>query len=84
MSNKVEVIRGRIEQLYRNHPQVHVNISLTHPKICLVNVPATICGVYPHIFRIEESSEGMRKAHTLQYNDVVTHRIEILELGEQE
>ena len=36
-----------------------------------------------HIFRIEERSDGSVKYHTLQYNDVLTRRIEILELNEQ-
>ena len=73
-------IRLRIEQLYKTNPHVHLNVSLSHPKLTLVNVPAVILGVYPHIFRIEECCDGMPKCHTLQYSDVVTKRIEILEL----
>lgn len=76
----VDSIRSQIEGLYRTDPHIHVNVSLTHPKLCLIDVPAVLCGVYPHIFRIEEHSDGMTRCHTLQYNDVVTHRIEILEL----
>lgn len=78
----VDAIRAKIAKLYETNPNIHVNVSLTHPKICLVSVPAVIQGVYPHIFRIEERSEGSPRCYTLQYNDVLTHRIEILELDQ--
>lgn len=79
----VDLIRDKIAKLYETNPNIHVNVSLTHPKLCLINVPAVIRGVYPHIFRIEEQSDGASKCHTLQYNDVLTRRIEIIELDQK-
>lgn len=76
----LETIKSRIKNLYETNPDIHINISVTHPKISLRNDPVTIKGVYPHVFRIEEVSSGVPKCHTLQYTDVLTKQIEIIEL----
>ena len=39
-----------------------------------------ITGVYRHIFQVEEDSSGQPKRHALQYADVLTHDIELLDL----
>ena len=46
----------------------------------LSNVPVKITGVYRHIFQVEEDSSGQPKRHALQYADVLTHDIELLNL----
>ena len=56
------------------------NVSLRQPKLRLSNVPVKITGVYRHIFQIEEVSSGPPKRHALQYTDVLTHDIELLDL----
>ncbi|MBQ8762779.1 MAG: hypothetical protein IJZ07_01585 [Clostridia bacterium] len=76
----LETIKSRIKNLYETNSDIHINISVTHPKISLRNDPVTIKGVYPHVFRIEEVSSGVPKCHTLQYTDVLTKQIEIIEL----
>ncbi len=35
-------------------PYIHINISISNPKVTLNNVPVIIKGVYPHIFQIED------------------------------
>lgn len=80
----LERTREKIKHLYETNPHVHVNVSISHPKIELKNDPAVIKGVYPHVFRIEETSNGVPQYHTLQYTDVLTGQIEIAELNEQE
>lgn len=76
----LETIKNQIKNLYETNPDIHINISVTHPKINFQNDPVTIKGVYPHVFRIEEVSSGVPKCHTLQYTDVLTKQIEIIEL----
>ena len=39
-----------------------------------------IISVYRHIFQVEEASPGQTKRHALQYTDVLTHSIELLDL----
>ena len=78
--NALDAIKARIRDLYQTNPAIHINVSITKPKIQLRNEPVIIKGVYPHIFQIEEQSSGLPKMHTLQYADVLMHRIDILEL----
>ena len=80
--NALERIKLRIKHLYETNPQIHVNISRTHPKLDLKNDPAVITGVYPHVFRIEEYSTGEAQSHTLQYTEIFTKQLEIVEIGE--
>ncbi|MDD6275941.1 MAG: hypothetical protein PUB20_03860 [Clostridia bacterium] len=80
--NSLDVIKNNVKYLYENNPKIHVNVSLTHPKICLKNEPVTIKGVYSHIFQIEENTNGSPKNHTLQYSEILTGHIEILELAD--
>lgn len=44
------------------------------------NVPVKITSVYRHIFQVEEDSSGQSKRHALQYADVLTHDIELLDI----
>lgn len=76
----IDLVRAKIKTLFEQHPNVHVNVFLTHPKLNIQNVEIKIVGVYPHIFQIEEYTEGKPKRHTLQYTDVVLNNIEISEL----
>lgn len=77
----LDIIKSRIRYLYENNPNIHMNISINHPKIHLENDPAVIKGVYSHVFRIEEYSNGAPQCHTIQYTDIVTKQIEIVELA---
>ena len=44
------------------------------------NVPVKITSVYRYIFQVEEDSSGQPKRHALQYADVLTHDIELLDI----
>ena len=77
----IEYIKDRIFNLYKTNPKVHVNICMTNPKVNINNDSAVIKGVYKNIFQIEETNSGFAKTHTFQYNDVLTKRIEIVELN---
>ncbi len=79
----VDMARAKIKMLFERHPTVHVNVNLTHPKLNLQNVEIKIVGAYPHIFQIEEYTEGKPKRHTLQYTDVALNHIEIIELKQR-
>lgn len=79
-NNELQQIQQNILERYHSNPNIRINVSLRKPKLELNDVPVQIIGVYKHIFQIEESSSGNAKRHTLQYGDVLTHNIEILDL----
>ena len=76
----IQQMRQHILERYQTDPKIRINVSLAQPKLHLSNIPVEITGVYAHIFQIEETSSGQAKRHTLQYTDVLTHNIEILNL----
>ena len=80
--NLLDIIKAKMQKLYKTNPNIHINVAITSPKVNLKNEPVVIKGVYPHILQIEEKSSGSSKTHTLQYTDVLLHHIEIVELGE--
>lgn len=72
---ELQQIRQRISERYRSDPNI-----LRQPRLRLSNVPVKIAGVYRHIFQVEEYSSGQPKRHALQYADVLTHDIELLDI----
>ena len=77
----MNVIRERIARLYEIDPHIHVNVNMKKPKVELKNDSAIISGVYRYIFIVTEKSSGKVQSHTLQYADVLTGQVEILELN---
>ncbi len=76
--SSVDIIKNRVRKLYDSHMPIHINVSTNNPKVHLTNEAAMILGVYPHIFIIETQNYGKQ---TLQYTDLMTKNIEILELS---
>ena len=79
---QLDIIKGNIKKLYKTNPNIHINVSMKRPNVCLSNEPAIIKGIYPHIFQIEERSSGFSRCYTIQYTDVLTKCIEIVEIAE--
>ena len=77
---ELQQIRQRISERYRSDPNIRINVSLRQPRLHLRDVPVKITGVYRHIFQVEETSSGQPKRHALQYADVLTHDIELLDI----
>ena len=77
---ELEQIRQRISERYLSDPNIRINVFLRQPRLHLNDVPVKITGVYRHIFQVEETSSGQPKRHALQYADVLTHNIELLDL----
>lgn len=80
--NSIDLIKDKIQRLYKTHPNIYINVSMTSPRINLKNELVVIKAVYSHIFQIEERSSGSPKCHTLQYTDVLTGQIQIVGLAE--
>ena len=78
--SEIQQIRQRILERYRRDPKIRINVSIAKPRLHLNDVPVEITGVYANIFQIEETTDGQVRRHTLQYTDVLTHNIEILDL----
>ncbi len=76
----LDIIKSKIEYLYKTNPTIHMDVALSTPRLTLENAEVTIKGIYPHLFRIEENSSGRVKFHTLQYSQVYTKQIIIKEL----
>lgn len=77
----VNEIRRKIKKLYETNPNIHVNVTISHPKLMIRNAPAVIVGVYSNIFRIVETNSGYPRCHSPQYADVLVRQIEIVELN---
>ncbi len=78
----LESIKAAVKQLYETNPNIHIDVALSHPRLELEGDPVVIKGVYPNVFRIEETSSSSSPiCHTLQYADVLIGRIKILELN---
>lgn len=75
-------LHAAIEQLYDKDPHIHVTIHLSHPRREGEDIPATIRGVYPNIFRIEECKDGYVRSHSVQYTELLTGQVVIRELGD--
>lgn len=80
MERTIDTIRRDIRKLFETDPHVHVNVTMRHPKVSVQNGPAVIKGVYPNTFQMEETQSGFTQRHSVQYNDVLIGRVEILEL----
>lgn len=78
----LDIIKIKIQNLYKTNPNIHINAEIKNPKVTLKNEPVVIKGVYAHLFQVEEQGSGSNKCHTIQYADILTHHIEIIELGE--
>lgn len=76
----LEKIRTSVVNRYRQDPHIHIDVSVSRPKVSLQNRPATITAVYPHVFRIEETDGTAVRAYTLQYADLLTKKIRIAEI----
>lgn len=68
-----------VQRLYETSPDIRVNVKVSHPRIDLENVPVTITGVYPHVFRITEREKPSPKSYTVQYTDLLIRQVEIIE-----
>ena len=79
---QLAIIKDKIKKLYNTNPNIHINVLMKSPNICLSNEPAIIKGVYPHVFQIEERSSGFSRCYTHPYTDVLIKHIEIVELTE--
>ncbi len=71
-------IRAKIQNIFESNPNIKMNVNLKRPKLILENASAVIKGVYPHIFQIEETTDGKLRTHTLKYTDIIAGHIEIL------
>lgn len=76
---QLEMIKKKVAYLYTTSPKIHINVRLPHPRLELKNDLVEIKGVYKNIFCIEETSTGSPRTHSLQYVDILTHNIEIIE-----
>ena len=76
---QLDTIKKKISYLFSTSPKIHINVNLYHPRLVLKNDIVEIKGVYKNIFTIEEYTAGRPRLHSLQYVDVLTGNIEIIE-----
>ena len=76
--SKEDAIREGISKL---SGEIRITVSMSRPKIVLDNVPAKICGVYPHMFILEFEDGGVVKRHSFRYSDVLIEWVKIAELN---
>ena len=80
MSQNLELIKSKIKSLYLNNSLIHINLSTKRSKTHLQKISATIIGVYPNIFTVEENEAGIKKRYNFSYVDILTGTVGIAEL----
>ena len=78
--NTLSLIKFQVQNLFKTHPNVHMNVTLPGGKIHLRNHPVTITAVYPNIFRVEDRTGNSPLTYTVQYVELMMGHIEIAEL----
>lgn len=78
----LDMLREQIKEMHRSKQTIHVSISNSHPKVCLIDVPVTIQYASAQVFWIERTDKIPLFCNSFQYADLLTHRIEIHELRE--
>jgi len=76
---QLDMIKKKVNYLNSVSPKIHINVRLNHPRLELKNDEVEIKGVYKNIFTIEEYTTGAPRVHSLQYVDILTGNIEIIE-----
>ena len=56
----INEIRLRIQELYHDNPDIHIDVSMNRPRIHIVNQQATIKGVYKNVFQIKTGGNTTR------------------------
>ena len=77
--NPLEAIREKMKRLKDKDPNIHVNVTISRPKIRLDNTPAQILDIYPNVFRLRDIAQD--KLYTVKYSDILTRQVEIIELS---
>ena len=80
MNPTIDLIKEKIDKIYKADPHIHVTVNMTHPKVNASLVPALIIGVYTNMFRIEENESGYTSSHSIKYTDVLIGKVKIMEL----
>lgn len=76
----IERIKARVNELFLKGGEIHVSITLYHPRVYLNDAPFVIKGVYNHLFRIEEVGVSQPRIFTIQYTELLTEAVKIKEL----
>lgn len=80
---RLNYIKSEIQRLYKTNPNIHVNVKASRTKLAVESSAAVIKSVHSKFFRIEETSSGYAKCHSVQYAEVLTGNVVILELDSQ-
>ncbi len=76
----LEQYKEEIRKLYNDKATIHMDVSLSYPRLNLTNEEAVITAVYRNLFQIEESKNGEVNRHTIPYIDLITRQVVIKEI----
>lgn len=79
----VEEVKERIEALFREEREIHIDITMSRPRLIVRGTPARIKAVYPNLFRVEENDIGAPRCHLVRYSDVLIGQVKIAELDKR-
>lgn len=78
--SELTLIKQQVRSLYETDPHIHINVYIPRLKPNIKNAEVVITGIYPNLFRIEQGSGSERRRYTVQYTEVLTKQVEIIEL----
>ncbi len=79
----LDALRERIRTMQQTKETIHVSLNNSHPKVCLIDVPAVVQYASSQIFWIEREDKKQLFCNSFQYADLMTGRIQIRELTEE-
>lgn len=76
----IDQYKEQIKRLYENNTKIHMDVTLSYPRLTLTNEEAIITAVYRNLFQIEENKNGETNRHTISYTDLITKQVVIKEI----
>ncbi len=75
-SEERKSLKTKPEELYKNSPDIHVDVSMIRPRVEIKNKCAKLIGVYRHIFQIG-SKIASTGTNSIQYGELLTVSVRI-------
>ncbi len=73
----LDLVKSKIKKLYEANPLVYVDVTISRQKLDIQKATAKIVGVYPNLFRLEDSIT--KEKYTVQYTELLMGHIAIYE-----
>lgn len=81
MTDSLAGIKSQVTRLYKKNPLIHMDIYFKGERKHIMDAEGELTAVYPNIFTVNITEDGIKRKHSFQYADLLTHSVEIKELN---